>query len=248
MAKQKNICAVIQARMGSERLPGKVLIPICGKSVLEHIIERLKFCKLINQTILAIPNTEENDVLEKFALRNSVRYYRGSEYKVLERFYLSAKENRCDVIVRMPADDPLMDPEIIDLTIKRHLSSKADYSCTEYPNWFLPRGLGVEVMNLNALEMVYKNVKKSYEKEDITFHFIKNPDVFKFNSVKLPESLKNPGLRLTLDTKEDLELITKIYENLYKKGEFFKTEEVLNLLNQKPELTEINSFIIQRLR
>ena len=247
MTTKTKVCAIIQARMGSGRLPGKVLKLICGKPVLEHIIDRSNFCKAVNQTILAIPDTKDNDILEKFAKDNSVKYYRGSENKVLERFFLAAKENNCDVTLRWPADDSLMDPEIIDFAIKKHLSSGADYSCTEYPDWFLPRGLGVEVVNFNALEIVYKNVKDSYEKEDVTFHFIKNPGLFKLNSVKLPEILKNPSLRLTLDTKEDLELITKIYENLYKKGEFFKTEEVLKLINQKPELKEINKHIIQRL-
>lgn len=240
------ISAIIQARMGSTRLPGKVLMPICGKSMLQHIIERLKFSNLINQIILAIPDTKENDILEEFASENSIKFYRGSEDEVLTRFYLAAKGNNCDVIVRITADNPLIDPEIIDVVIKEHLNKKADYSCTHYPSKFLPLGLDVEVFNFHTLEMAYENAKENHQREHVTPHFYKNPDIFKINSVELPAHLKNPNLRLTVDTKEDLELITKIYENLYEEGKIFGTEEILNLFSHKPELEKINCHIIQR--
>jgi spore coat polysaccharide biosynthesis protein SpsF len=240
------ISAIVQARMGSTRLPGKVLMQICGKLMLEHIIERLKFSNLINQIILAIPDTEENDILEEFALGNSIKFYRGSENEVLTRFYLAAKENNCDIIVRITADNPLIDPEIIDIVIKEHLDKKADYSCTHYPFKFLPLGLDVEVFNSRSLEAAYKNAKGDRQRKHVTPHFYENPDVFKINGVKLPAYLKNPNLRLTVDTKEDLELMTKIYENLYEEGKIFKTAQILNLFSRKPELKKINSHIVQR--
>lgn len=248
VSKQKKISAIIQARMGSERLPGKVLLPILGKSVLWHIIERLKFSKLINQIILAIPNTKENDILEKFALENSIFHYRGSEKEVLERVYLAARANGCDIIVEVPADKPLIDPEIIDLTIKEHTDSKVDYTDTSYPSRLLPLGLDIAVFNFQALEKAYKSAKDPYNRENVTSYFYENPSIFKINKIKLPKYFQNPNLRLTLDTKEDLELITKIYENLHRKGEFFKTREVLRLINQRPELREINKHIVQRKR
>lgn len=248
MKKQTKICVIIQARMGSERLPGKVLMPICGKPALQHIIERLRFSKLINQIILAIPNTKENDILEKFVLENSITYYRGSEDQVLERIYLAAKENNCDVVVEIPADNPLIDPEIIDLAIEKHLSTKADFSCTNYPSKFLPTGLDAGVINFQALEIAYKNAKDAYHKEHVTSYFYENPDVFKITSVNLPKYLESPDLRLTLDTKEDLELITKIYTKLYKTGSIFKTKEILDLFKTQPELKTINAHIIQRSR
>ncbi|MBU4204812.1 NTP transferase domain-containing protein [Patescibacteria group bacterium] len=158
--KSKNfpkICAIIEARIGSTRLPGKVLMPICGKPMLQHIIERLRFSKLINQIILAIPDTKENDILEEFALRNSIGCYRGSENEVLARIYLAAKENNSDVIVRITADNPLIDPEIIDLAIKKHLSERDDYSSTFYQSRFLPLGLDVDVLNFQSLGIAYIN-------------------------------------------------------------------------------------------
>ncbi len=248
MHKQKKVSAIIQARMGSERLPGKVLIPIGGKSVLHHIVERLKFCKLVDQTILAIPDTKENDVLEKFALANSIKYYRGSEHEVLQRVYLAAKENNCDIVVEILADNPLLDPQIIDLAIKEHVKTNADYSCTDYPAWFLPRGLGVGLFNFTALEVAYKNAKDDYHREHTTSYFQENPDAFKITRVKFPKHLESPKLRLTLDTKEDLELITNIYGKLHKAGSIFTTKEILDLFEHQPELKKINSHVIQKTR
>ena len=246
--KANKISAIIQARMGSSRLPGKVLMKISGKPVLWHIIERLRPSKFINQIILAIPNTRENDVLEQFALKNSIKYYRGSENNVLERFYLAAKENNCNVVVEITADKPLIDPEIVDLVIERHLSRKSDYSFTHYLPKFLPIGLDVGILNFQALELAYKNAKEDYQKEHVTSYFYENPDVFKITSINPPKRLENPSLRLTLDTREDLELITKIYKKLYKTGKIFKTKEIFDLFEDQPELKIINAHIIQRIR
>ena len=246
--KKNKISAIIQARMSSTRLHGKALMTICGKPVLQHIIERLRFSKLINQIILAVPDTKENDVLEKFALSNSVGCYKGSENEVLERVYLSAKENNCDVIAEITGDNPLIDPEIIDIAIEKHLETKADFSCTHYPSRFLPIGLDAGIISFKALEAAYKNAKDVYNREHVTSYFYENPNIFKIAGVDLPGYLKNPDLRLTLDTNEDLELITKIYAKLYKPGGIFKTKEILDLLKVKPELKKINAHIIQKTR
>jgi spore coat polysaccharide biosynthesis protein SpsF len=244
--KPQKIAAIIQARIGSTRLPGKVLMEICGKPVVQHIVERLRFSKLVNQIILAIPDTEENNILEEFALENSVEYYRGSENEVLERVYLAAKENNCDVVTEITADNPLIDPDIIDFTIDKHLSAKSDFSCTYYPFRFLPIGLDASAINFQALEEAFKNAKEAYNREHVTSYFYENPDIFKVNSVILPKYLENPNLRLTLDTDEDFALITKIFEKLYKNGGIFKTKEILDLLEFQPELKTINAHIVQK--
>jgi len=245
--KKRKISAIIQARMGSKRLPGKVLIPICGKSVLYHIVERLGFCKKISQIILAIPDTRENDILEEFAQKNSIKYYRGSEDDVLERFYWAAKENKCDVVVEVTADKPLIDTEIINLAIEEHLRNDCDYNFTHYPSNFLPIGLDAGIINFKALEMAHKVAKKDYQREHVTSYFHETPGAFKITTLTPPKRLKNPGLRLTLDTKEDLELIDKIYAALYKEGNIFGTKEIFDLLKKQPELKNINNHIVQRL-
>ena len=246
MKNNKKIAAIIQARMGSERLPGKVLKTLCGRPMLWHIVERLKFSKLLNQIILALPDAKGNEDLEKFAVENSIKYFKGSEDWVLERVFFAAKENNCDVIVRITADNPLMDPEIIDEAIKQHLKSGADYSCTEKPERFLPLGMGVEVFNFDSLQAAYNKSKESYDREHVTSYLYENPDVFKINSVKLSETLRAPHLRLTMDTKEDLELMEKIYQRLYRPENIFKTEQILNLFVKNPELRKINGHIIQK--
>ena len=244
----QKISAIIQARMGSTRLPGKVLTHILQKPVIWHIIERLKFSKLINQIVLAIPNTPENDMLEQFAREHSIACYRGSEQEVLNRVYFAAKDQGSDVIVEIPADKPLIDPGIIDEAISAHVSSGADYTDTSYPARVLPLGLDVAVFNFNALEVAYQKAQDPYHRENVTSYFYENPNMFKLNSIKIPEHLKKPEMRLTLDTKEDLELITNIYENLYKEGKLFKTDEVLKLKKKKPNLKAINAHIIQKSR
>jgi len=248
MKKQLKISAIIQARMGSMRLPGKVLMTICGKPVLQHIVERLRFSKLIGQIILAIPDSEENDVLEKFALINHIGCYRGSEHDVLGRMYSAAKENNCNVIVEVTADKPLIDPVLIDVAIKKHLRKKGHYHFTHYPHQFLPIGLDAGILNFQALEVAYKNAKEAYHREHVTSYFYDNPDIFNISSIDLPKHLENPSLRLTLDTEEDFELITKIYEKLYKAEGIFTTKKILDLCKADPELKTINAHIVQKTR
>lgn len=248
MKEKIKIAAIIQARMTSTRLPGKVLKLVCKKPMLSHIVERLKFSKFINQIILAIPDTKENDILEEFALQNSLKYYRGSEEDVLSRFYFAAKENNSEVIVRITGDNPLIDHDIIDEAIKSHLDKKADYSWTRAPERFLPLGLDVEVFNFQTLKKIHEDAKENWHREHVTPYLYENPDIFKINNVALLASLENPHLRLTVDTKEDLELINKIYKKLYRPGGIFKTKEIINFLEEQPELKKINASIIQRTR
>lgn len=243
MNKNPRVTAVIFARMNSTRLPGKVLKKIGSKPLLLHTIERLKSSQEINQIVLAIPDNKKNDILEEFAKKNSINFFRGSEENVLERFYLAAKESKADVVVEVPADKPLIDPEIIDLAIRKNLEEKADFTCTDRPEKFLPLGLDVGVLNFKALKKAYKNAQN---REHITTYFYKNPKVFKINSVPFSKSLRCPNLRLTIDTKADFELINKIYEGLYQEGKTFKTKEILSFLRKNPELKKINSHIIQK--
>jgi spore coat polysaccharide biosynthesis protein SpsF len=246
MYKPNKVSAIIQARMGSQRLPGKVLLRIIGKSVISHIINRLGFCKQIDEVILAVPDTKDNDILEKFAVENSIKYYRGSENDVLERFYLAAKENNCDVIVEVTGDKPLIDPNIVDLAIKRHLKENGNNKFTHYIPDSLPIGLDAGIIDFGVLKTAHENAKKNYQREHITSYFYENPDIFKIISIKPPKTLKNPGLRLTLDTIEDFKLINKIYSDLYNKGEIFQSREIFKLIEKQPELKKINSHIIQR--
>jgi spore coat polysaccharide biosynthesis protein SpsF len=242
---KKNTVAIVQARMTSTRLPGKVLMDISGRSMLWHVINRLKFSKELDDIILATPDTTENDILEGFAKENNFHYFRGSENDVLARYYGTAKKFKIDVIVRTTSDCPLIDPEVIDLVIEKHLNSNVAYTSNTLKRTF-PRGLDVEVFNFDILEQIYKKAKKNYQREHVTPYIYEHPEIFKIQNIEIKKKLREPELRLTVDTKEDLELIREIYKYLYKPGKIFYAEEIINLLNEHPELMETNINVRQK--
>lgn len=239
------ILAIVQARTKSTRLPGKVVLEIAGKPMLWHVINRLRFSKKINEIVLAIPDTKENDILESFAQNYNLNYFRGSENDVLSRYYEVAKKFKCEVIVRVTSDDPLIDPKILDTIIEKHLSLRADYTSNNLKRTF-PLGLDAEVFNFDALERAYKEAKANYEKEHVTPYIYEHPGIFKLRNVPAKKKLRRPELRLTVDTKEDLQLVREIYKHLYRPEKIFYTEEVIDLFNKHPELTKINENIQQK--
>jgi len=243
--KKRKIAAIIQARITSTRLPGKVLMDIEGKPMLWHVINRLKLSKKINEIILAIPNTKENDILEKFAKDNKVKYFKGSEEDVLSRYYEAAKEFKSDIVVRITSDCPLIDPQVVDLVIEKHLNSGADYTSNVLQRTF-PRGLDIEVFNFKVLEKTQKEARKNYQREHVTPYICENPKIFKLQNIKAKGKLRRPELRLTVDTKEDLKLIREIYRHLYKLRKIFYTEEIIDLFNNHQELIKINEKVRQK--
>jgi len=243
--KKKKITAIIQARMTSTRLPKKVLMSIEGKPMLWHVINRLKFSKEINKIILTIPNTRENDILEKFAKDNKLKYFRGDEEDVLSRYYKTAKKFKSSIVLRVTSDNPLIDSKIVDELIKKHLSNRADYTSNNLKKTF-PRGLSIEVFNFNVLEKAFREAKEDYQREHVTSYIYEHPEIFELQNIEAKGKLRRPDLRLTVDTKEDLKLIREIYRYLYNPGKIFYTEEIINLLNSHPELVQINKNIKQK--
>jgi len=243
--KKRKIAAIIQARITSTRLPGKVLMDIEGKPMLWHVINRLKFSEKLDNIILAIPDTKESDVLEKFVKENNIKYFRGSKEDVLSRYYETAKKFKIDVIVRITSDCPLIDPKIVDLVIQKHLDSETDYTSNTLERTF-PRGLDVEVFNFKVLEKTQKEARKNYQREHVTPYICENPKIFKLQNIKAKGKLRRPELRLTVDTKEDLKLIREIYRHLYKLRKIFYTEEIIDLFNNHQELIKINEKVRQK--
>jgi len=241
----KKIAAIIQARITSTRLPGKVLIDIEGKPMIWYVINRLKFCKKFDDIILAIPDTKANDVLEDFAKDNKVKYFRGSEKDVLSRYYEAAKKFKCDVIVRITSDCPLIDPQIIDWVIKKHLDSDVDYTSNTLKRTF-PRGLDAEVFNFKVLERAYKKAKENYQREHVTPYIYEHPEIFKLQNIEAKGKLKRPELRLTVDTKEDLQLAREIYKHLSNLPKIFHTKDIIDLFNKQPQLIKINAEVKQK--
>jgi len=238
----KKIVAIIQARMGSTRLPGKALKEISGKPLLWHVINRVKKAKLIDQIVLATTDKKEDLKLIEIASETGIGNYAGSEEDVLDRYFQAATKYKADIIVRITSDCPLIDPIIIDKVINHFLSDNFDYvsntiKCT-YPD-----GLDVEVFSYNSLKKAWNDAKLPSEREHVTPYIIKHKEIFKIGNFENDEDLSH--LRWTVDEERDLEFVREIYKRLYKEGEVFYMENVLELLKKNPELIEINSKIIR---
>lgn len=237
--------AIVQARMGSTRLPGKVLKVAAGKPLLWHLFDRLKHSKEIHDIVLATSKSPNDNALQSFAEEFGFPFFRGSEKNVLERYYETAAEFNGDTIVRVTGDNPLIDPRMADKIIRKHLSSGADYTSNTLKKTY-PIGLSVEVFQYGALERANKEAKHGYEREHVTPYFYLRPEKFKIQSVEARGKLRRPDLRLTLDTSEDLVLIKKVFEELYRPGQMFYTEDIIDLFGRKPQLAKINAKVRQK--
>lgn len=233
------IVAIFQARVGSTRLPGKVLLPIAGKTLLEHVIERVSRSQFINHVVVATSTKEPDQAIIAVANRCGVGGFAGSEEDVLDRFYQAAGQFQAKIIVRITADDPFKDPEVIDKVIGCYLGFKGDIdyvSNTIKPTY--PLGLDAEVFSFTALEKAWRETKEPYDREHVTPYLYRHPEIFKLANVENDEDLSH--LRWTLDTEADLKFIQEIYKRLYREGRIFLMKDILALLRAEPELARIN--------
>lgn len=239
------IGAIIQARMGSTRLPGKVMLEIAEKTVLGHVIERVKQSRKIDTVIIATTVDPCDDIIEVDALKYGVAVFRGSEQNVLERYYQAAKENRLDVVVRVTSDCPLIDPFIIDDLIGIFLKNNYNMvsnSGNDYHKRTIPQGLDVEVFSFALLEEAYLNADQVYQKEHVTPYIYEHCQSLFFQR----DDKDYSQLRLTLDTNEDFLLIQAIYKKLYKGEHDFYLKEILELYFSEPEIFKMNEHIVQK--
>ncbi|MCS6131034.1 acylneuraminate cytidylyltransferase [Clostridium botulinum] len=241
----KVVC-IVQARMGSTRLPGKILKNICGKTILEHDIDRLKRVKNIDKIVIATTTLERDNAVVEEAKRLGVTYFRGSEEDVLSRYYYAAKENNADVIVRVTSDCPLIDSEITDKTIHFYLENcdKYDYVSNSLKRTY-PRGLDTEVFSYKILTKTFSEATYKKDREHVTAYIWGNPNIFNLGCYE--NNIDYSHLRWTLDTSEDLELINRIYHYLYNdKSNNFNMNDILKLYEKYPELRKINIDIKQK--
>lgn len=234
------ISAIVQARVGSTRFPDKIFVDLCGKPMIWHIINRLKFSKKIDNIILATTTNPLDDKLFNWANENDVNVFRGNENDVLSRFYEAANENNAGIVVRITADDPFKDPEIIDDVIEMLEKENLDFAYNNNPPSF-PEGLDTEVFRFSALKNANENAKDPFEREHVTQYFYRNPDKFSHKNYSYTKDLSE--LRWTVDTQNDYEMVKKIYEALYKEKEIFLLKDILNYLSEHPEVTGINSNV-----
>ena len=229
--------AIFQVRMGSTRLPGKILKKIMGRPLLWHVVQRVKAARLVDRIILATTEERKDDQIVKFAKRMKLLYYRGSTDNVLDRVYQAAKKFSSDIIVRITPDDPFKDPKIIDEFVSYFLKNKFDYiSNTIKPTY--PEGLDIEIFSFSALEKAWLKAKKPSEKEHLTPYIWKNPKKFKIKNLALKKNLS--FMRWTIDHQKDLDFAREVYKKLYPKKKIFLMQDILNLLNKNSDFQKIN--------
>lgn len=208
-----NIGTIVQARMGSSRLPGKIIKEISGKQMLLHCLDRIKQSKNHGSLIVATTSKSSDDVVEKLCNINKIKYYRGSEEDVLDRYYKAALENKLDVIVRITSDCPLIDPVLIDILVDIFFSEpKLDYVSNSFPTRSFPRGFDVEVISFRALEKAWQEDKNLEWREHVTPYIQSNPKIFRLINVVNDED--NSNIRLTVDTPEDLSFLRKLFDTV----------------------------------
>lgn len=239
------VVIINQARMTSTRLPGKVLKEVMGKPLLEYQIERLQRVKLADELVIATTTNASDLPIVDLCEKLDVPYYRGSEEDVLSRYYEAAWEHNADVVVRVTSDCPLIDPGVIDQVIKHYLenSSEYDYVSNTLIRTY-PRGMDTEVFPYRVLEEIFNKAKGKADREHVTFFIYQHPELYSLTNLSYIRDESHH--RLTVDTPEDFELIKAVLEKIYPVNPAFTLEDCLQLLNEHPELIQINRQVQQK--
>jgi spore coat polysaccharide biosynthesis protein SpsF len=234
---------VVQARMSSSRLPGKVMLPILGKTLLYRMIERLRMIRNEAQIIIATSQERADDMIEQEASAINVDCFRGSLNNLLDRHYQAAKQAGASIVLKIPSDCPLIDPAIIDEVLDVYFADpdKYDYISNLHPATF-PDGNDVEIMTMNCLEKTWREAKRPLELEHTTPYIWENQDKFRIANV-IWNTGKDYSMshRFTIDYEEDYRFINRVFEELYPANPAFTCVDILNLLDEKPDIYNVNS-------
>ena len=237
-----NTVAVIQARMGSSRLPGKVLMDLGGETTLARVVRRLKRSRQVTKIVVATTTACGDQSIIRECEHLQVVCFRGEEQDVLDRYYQAARANAADAAVRITSDCPLIDPELVDETVEVFRDEHADYASNVFPRTY-PRGLDTEVFSFDALDRAWREAREAHQREHVTPYLYEHPQIFKLAS--LSGAADYSRYRWTLDTLEDLELLRTIYSRFHGRDDF-SWKEVLRLMEREPELAELNSQVLQK--
>jgi spore coat polysaccharide biosynthesis protein SpsF len=236
------IAVIIQARMGSTRLPGKVLMDLGDKTALARVVSRLRRAKGIDEIMIATTNSTADDAIVRECHQLKVEYFRGSEIDVLGRYYRAARSCAAAAVVRITADCPVIDPQLVDETIRVFQAQRGDFATNVFPRTY-PRGLDTEVFTTAALEKAWCDAHDPYEREHVTPYFYRHPELFRLVSQR--GQVDYSQYRWTLDTAEDLALLRAIYARFSNRDDF-SWGEGIQLMEREPELAEMNSGVVQK--
>lgn len=239
-----NTVAIIQGRMGSSRLPGKILLDLAGKPMLMRVVERARQSRTVDKVVFATTVDPSDDAVEAYCRQNAITFFRGSLLDVLDRFYQAAKVFKAETIVRITADCPLLDPGLIDETVTLFRQNGADFAANRLPPPFkrtYPIGLDCEVCSFAVLERAWKEATALHDREHVMPYLYEVKDRFKVAILNYKEDYGAFG-RWTVDTPQDLELVRQVYARLAGKPDFTWLD-VLAILKREPELGRINAQV-----
>ncbi len=225
----RKVC-IIQARMGSSRLPGKVMKPLAGKPALWHVHDRVSRCRLVDEIVIATTTQTADDRIWHYCSQQGWAATRGSENDVLERYHQAAVAHAADIVIRVTSDCPLIDPGTLTRLIDAFDPDGMDYMSTSYPQRTFPVGCDCEIMTFAALTHADREATADYDREHVTPYFYTNPDTFRLAG--LANSSDQSDVRLTLDTREDYDLLSAIFERLYRPGGMIAVADAVVMHNR----------------
>lgn len=236
------IGAIIQARMTSIRLPGKVLLEVKGKPLIEYLLSQLEQVEHLDKIVLATTTNREDNPLVEYAAKRKINCFRGSEDDVLERYYKAAKNYKLGHIVRITADCPLVDTGVCNRVMETYLSTESDFVHTGLT---FAEGLGCEIFSFDVLTKAYQNARLSSEREHVTLYIHNHPDIFKITT--LQNTTDDSRYRFTVDELEDFEVVKAIIEGMpEEKPGSFTAEKVKKFLDEHPEIYQLNAAVVRK--
>jgi spore coat polysaccharide biosynthesis protein SpsF len=237
-----HVVAIVQARMGSSRLPGKVLMDLAGETMLARVIQRLRIARSLDEIVVATSTHDGDDAVVREAGRHGVGVYRGSERDVLERYVGAARAFRAGVVVRVTADCPLLDPWVVDRVVTA-LANDVDYASNTHFRSY-PRGLDVEALHRDTLERIDRLGTSAAAREHVTAFVVEQRALFRVAQVRAARDASD--LRWTVDTPEDLEMVRSLYAGLDLASEVRPYEQLVDFVETRPDLARINAHVIQK--
>lgn len=242
----KKVIATIEGRMTSTRLPGKIMMPLAGKPVMQHMIERHRRSTYTDEVVVATTTNAADDPVAEFCERIRCPCFRGSEDDVLARVVGAGREHDADILVQGMADSPLVDWRLVDRCVELLVRDGLDCASNEFVETY-PVGFDVRCYSFPVLAAAESRDTGSMYREHAGYSIRSHPDTYKLGNFEAEGDMRWPELRLTLDTKEDYALISAVYDELYDKNSDFSAEDVVRFLKARPELVALNSSVVQKI-
>ncbi len=245
LKKNGKLVAIIQARVGSSRLPGKVLKEILGKPMIQLMLERIRMARLVNELVIATSVNSKDNALAELAKKLGIKCFRGSEDDVMSRVLGAADFVGADHIVELWGDTPLLDPVIVDHAIEFYLQNDFDCVGTCLDKTF-PWGMSLLIFSTQILTDVSQKTNDPVDREHVSNYIYEHPEIYKIGHVPCPADIRRPEIRLTVDEAADFELVSKIFEHFEEQHPYFTTRDILNFLDSHPQLKKVNTHVRQR--